>query len=160
MNTEIELSPPECLFNGKEISMKRISITFLALLFVTFAGCDVVKKSGQIEQSSMVTAANEMAAISRLRSIANAEFNYQAQSGGEYGTLDQLVERGLIGDLSSGKLKGYRFEVRVRTGGFEATAVPERVGVTGVRSFYIDQSRIVRGADKKGESATEFDPQV
>jgi len=143
--------------------MKRILIVSTAMLFAVslLTGCDVMpKSSGQIEQSSTVIVANEMAAISRLRSIANAEITYQVESGGQCGTLDQLIERGLIGDPSSGKLTGYKFEVRVKPGGFEATAVPERVGLTGMRSFYVDQSRIVRGADKKGEAATEFDPQV
>lgn len=154
--------PARFLFNGREVSMKRILIIWTAILFTAsvFSGCDMAKPSGQIEQSSMVVAANETAAISRLRSIATAEMNYQAQSGGEYGTLDQLVEKGFMGDPSKGKLTGYRFEVKVRMGNFQATAIPERVGLTGIRSFYVDQSRIVRGADKKGEAATESDPEV
>lgn len=162
MNFNTELPPPADLFNRKGIAMKRVLIVCAALCIVlAVIGCDMVKKSdGKIEQSSMVVAANETAAISRLRSIANAEFNYQAESGGEYGTLDQLIDKGIIGDPSRGKLTGYKFEVRVRPGGFEATAVPERAGLTGIRSFYINESRIVRGADKKGESATEFDPEV
>lgn len=142
--------------------MKRVLIVWTAIFFTQFvlSACDMVKPSGKVEQSSMVVAANETAAISRLRSVANAEMTYQAQSGGDYGTLDQLIEKGLIGDPSKGKLTGYKFEVRVRPGGFEATAVPERAGMTGVRSFYVDQSRIVRGADRKGEAASAFDPEV
>jgi hypothetical protein len=110
------------------------------------------------EQVGAVIAANESAAMARLRSIVTAESAYQVESGGEYATLDTLVQRGMMADPSRGKLTGYRFEVSVKPGGFEATAVPERYGITGRRSFYVDQSRQLHGADKSGAQASASDP--
>ena len=146
--------------------MKRSLMVSLFVVCVLFSGCSelMVSKSGESEkrpeQMPQVTAANEMAAISRLRSIANAELGYQLETPGEYATLDQLVKQGLIGDPNDGKLANYRFEIRVRTGGFDATAVPLKYGISGKRSFYVDETRIVRGSDRNGAQATGADPQV
>ena len=118
------------------------------------------KKSDTPQQSVMVTAANETAAMARLRSIGVAEAQYMAESGGEYGSLDQLIQKRYSGDPSRGKLTGYKFEVQVKAGGFQVTAVPEKYGVTGNRSFYLDESNIMHGADKKGALATQSDPEV
>lgn len=123
------------------------------------AGCGA-NPDKPAEQSVLVTAANETAALARLRAVVQAERRYQIESGGEYGTLDQLIQKGYLNDPSQGKLSGYRFDVRVRPGGFEATAVPEKFGVTGTRSFYVDELNVVHGADKKGAEATSSDPEV
>ncbi|MFY9611652.1 MAG: hypothetical protein WAU45_23940 [Blastocatellia bacterium] len=112
------------------------------------------------EQSVIVTAANETAALARLRAVVQAERRYQVESGGPYATLDQLIQKGYLNDPSQGKLSGYRFDVKVRPGGFEATAVPEKYGVTGTRSFFVDELNVVHGANKKGEQATASDPEV
>ena len=64
-------------------------------------------------------------AMARLRAIGAAEARYGVESGGEYGTLDQLIQNRYINDPSSGKLSGYRFEIKVKPGGFQVTAVPE-----------------------------------
>jgi hypothetical protein len=108
----------------------------------------------------LVTAANETAALTRLRAIADAERRYQVESGGAYATLDQLIQKGYVNDPSRGKLTGYRFDVKARDGSFEATAVPEKFGVTGTRSFFVDELNVVHGADKRGAEATASDPEV
>jgi hypothetical protein len=131
----------------------------MALLTLSFAGCNV-KTEGRPEQIPQVTAANESAAMARLRSIVNAEMAYQFEGEGKYATLDELVQKGAMSDPSKGKLTGYRFDVKVKPGGFEATAVPERFGVTGRRSFYVDESRVLRAADKNGLPASASDPEV
>ncbi len=114
----------------------------------------------QPEQSALVTAANETAAMARLRAIATGEARYQVESGGDYATLDQLIEKRYANDPSSGKLSGYRFEVQVRRGGFQVTAVPEKYGITGKRSFYVDENNVIHAADKKGAPATAMDPEA
>jgi hypothetical protein len=132
------------------------TVLLLGLLLPILAGCN----SRPAEQAPQVIAANEMAAISRLRSIATAESQYSINSGGTYATLDQLINDRLISDPSEGKLTGYRYAVKVRQGGFEATAVPIQTGISGRRSFYIDETRVIRGADKRGEQAGPSDPEV
>lgn len=143
--------------------MKRMltRIVFLLLPLAMFAGCDSPKaKQAATDQAPQVIAGNEMAAVARLRSIATAEMQYQLDSGGSYATMDELIKNRLIGDLSEAKLNGYRFDVRVTPGRFEATAVPVRFGITGKRSFYVDESRVMRGADRRGEQAVASDPEV
>jgi hypothetical protein len=131
----------------------------LALIAALFAACSQQGQKPQ-QQSVLVTAANETAAMARMRAIAQAEAQYQVMSDGEYGTLDQLIAKRYVNDPSSGKLTGYRFEVQVKPAHFEITAVPEKFGVTGTRSFYVDETNIIHGADKKGAPATASDPEV
>lgn len=145
--------------------MKSISIKLVLLVCATisFVSCNEQvgsKPSGAPQQSSMVTAANETAAMARLRSIGVAEASYMAESGREYGTLDQLIQKRYVSDPSGGKLAGYKFDIQVSAGSFQVTAVPEKYGITGNRSFYLDESNIMRGADKKGAAATASDPEV
>ncbi|MEK6321783.1 MAG: hypothetical protein AABN33_08870 [Acidobacteriota bacterium] len=133
-----------------------LRLVLLGLIAGVIAGCS----QQPAEQSVLVTAANETAAMARLRAIAAAEARYQVESEGEYGTLDQLIQKGYVRDPSSGKLTGYRFEVQVKRGGFQATAVPEKPGITGKRSFYVDETNVIHAADKRGAPATESDPEV
>jgi len=140
-----------------------ISLLFLIVVALSAMACnDQQESEGSTAptQSVMVTAANETAAMARLRSIGVAEAQYMAESGGEYGTLDQLIQKRYVGDPSSGKLTGYKFEIQVKAGSFQVTAVPEKYGVTGNRSFYLDESNIMHGADEKGAAATPTDPEV
>lgn len=133
-------------------------LVLLGLVVVVIAGCSQSQKSPG--QSVMVTAANETAAMARLRAIAAAQSQYQVESGGEYGTLDQLIQKRYVNDPSSGKLTGYRFDVQVKRGGFQVTAVPVQSGISGKRSFYLDETNIMHGADKQGAPATASDPAV
>ncbi|HTG16034.1 MAG TPA: hypothetical protein VK747_12360, partial [Blastocatellia bacterium] len=133
--------------------------SLLSLTACLLAGCS--NDPGKpVEQSVLVTAANETAALTRLRAIADAERRYQVESGGAYAPLDQLIQKGYVNDPSRGKLTGYRFDVKVKAGSFQATAVPEKFGVSGTRSFYVDELNVVHGANKKGAEATGSDPEV
>ena len=133
-------------------------LVLLGLAAIVIAGCSQDQKPPA--QSVLVTVADETAARARLHAIAAAEAQYQVISGGGYGTLDQLIEKGYVNDPSSGKLTGYRFEVQVKQGSFQATAVPVQAGISGTRSFYIDETYVIHGADKKGAPATASDPEV
>ncbi|MBI3652852.1 MAG: hypothetical protein HY231_17650 [Acidobacteria bacterium] len=138
--------------------MKNLLVMFA--LTILFAGCSTnnSNSAARPEQVPQVLAANEAAAQARLRSIVTAEMSYQFEGDGQYATLEELVQKGAMSDPSQGKLTGYRFAVKVKPGGFEATAVPERFGITGKRSFFVDESRTLRAADKGGLPATASDP--
>ena len=143
--------------------MRTIKAAIILVVATTMSACMMMAQKTEDkrpEQLPQVTAANEMAAISRLRSIATAEMAYMMESATEYATLGELIEKGLIGDPNDGKLANYKFDIKVKSGGFEATAVPLRYGVSGKRSFIVDETRIVRGADHKGDPADTSDPQV
>ncbi|MGI8919981.1 MAG: DUF3352 domain-containing protein [Pyrinomonadaceae bacterium] len=110
-------------------------------------------------QSSSVIA-NESLAQGKLRTIASAENTFRAtHKDGNYGSLDQLVSAGLISKEFL-EPTGYRIEVRASGSGFEATAVPVEYGKTGTRSFFMDESTILRGGDHGGGPATLADKPV
>ena len=148
--------------------MNRLIPTAVAIVLSAFVcACDLAAsskpdpKDKRPAQMSMITAADELAARSRLQAIVTAETGYAATSAtGQYATLEQLIEQGLTSNPSQGKLARYRFDVKITSHGFEATAVPETYGVTGNRSFFVDETRVIRGADKKGAKATAADPEM
>ena len=103
---------------------------------------------------------NEMIAISVLQLIANGEENYKKTAGnGTYGNIDELVEHKLLGKEMLDKY-GYRFAIATNAHGFEAVATPVEYGKSGKRSFFIDQTGVVRGDDKGGGPATVADKPV
>jgi hypothetical protein len=103
---------------------------------------------------------NEMIAISVLHMIANGEENYKKTAGnGSYGSIDDLVEHKMLGKEMLDKY-GYRFVISTSSHGFEAVATPVEYGKSGKRSFFIDQSGVVRGDDKGGGPATIADKPV
>ena len=141
--------------------MRLTTILTLIVLCAIVAACDSTKNPNggePIKQMTTVNVADEIAARLRLLAIAHAEQGYQTETTGEYGTLDQLKAKGYLMDDSGGQLRRYKFDVTLRPNGFEATAVPEKYGVTGVRSFYIDESQVLHAGDKGGGKATTTDP--
>jgi hypothetical protein len=110
-------------------------------------------------------AGNERCTISAMRVLHSAEMTYSATTGaGSFGLLTNLSLAGLIGiTLASGETHGYYFMITVTdppNPSFKAIAVPQNYGVTGVRSFYIDSTGVLRGADKQGQRADENDPPI
>jgi hypothetical protein len=55
---------------------------------------------------------------------------------------------------------GYKFELTVGGDRFEVSAVPVEYGKGGTLSLYIDSTRVLRGADRNGASATIADPPI
>ncbi|HMF57936.1 MAG TPA: hypothetical protein VK619_16455 [Pyrinomonadaceae bacterium] len=108
---------------------------------------------------------NESGAVSILRTISSAEATYQSTSGnGNYGTLEQLGDQVLIDSiLAKGHRYGYIFKLRIRrassesAASFVALAVPRKYGRTGLRSFYINETGVMRAADRRGAEATVHD---
>lgn len=100
---------------------------------------------------------NEMIAMSGLEMIASAESMHKENEGkGSYGSLDELVKQNLVQKEFLDKY-GYRFEVTASGDHFEATATPVEYGKTGKRSFFVDQSGVVRGDDHNGGPANVMD---
>lgn len=114
--------------------------------------------SGEINPSPAIQ--NERLAIGLMYSIAHAQEQYKKDKGqGSCGTLEQLMEAELI-SKEVVERSGYRFEVIASGDKFEATAVPLEYGKNGKTSLYIDQTRILRGADRNGASANSSDPPI
>ena len=111
---------------------------------------------------------NEKLVMSALRTVYNAQVQYQATIGaGNFGHLAALRQANLIDEvLASGQKYGYYFTLTA-TGTsattparFVLTAVPRLYRKTGIRSFYIDNRCSLRGADKNGGQATINDPAI
>jgi type IV pilus assembly protein PilA len=113
-------------------------------------------------------AANEGSAQSSMRTVFEAELTYQSTVGrGEYGTLADLERASLItSELASGTKWGYRYKVEVKEptsswpARFTVVAVPLTYGSSGRRSFFIDQTGILREEDARGLEASGSSPPV
>jgi hypothetical protein len=103
---------------------------------------------------------NESMAQSTLRTVVSAQETYKATVGkGSFGTLDQLVSANLIPKEMLGN-RGYKIDATTSATRFEVTAVPTEYGKTGKRSFFVDESGVLRGADLGGGPATISDKPV
>ena len=138
---------------------RRFMRLLMMAMLASSAACNS-SKTTVIEQAPQATAGNELAAMTRLQAIGRAELAYQAESGGQYATLDELIKRSMVNDPAKGQLTGYKFDVRVTAHGFEATATPERYGISGKRSFFVDEQNVMRGSDRQGAQATSADPMI
>lgn len=105
-------------------------------------------------------AANEGSAIHSLKTISSAEYAYQGTFA-KYGTLQELAESGLIDpNLASGTKNGYRFTVTLDSSNpeaFEVTGIPVTYQSSGTRSFYVDETFVIRAADNFGGPPTKMD---
>jgi type II secretory pathway pseudopilin PulG len=152
------------------------------LLSVGLILLDVPQMAKQWEQADLD--ASEDAAIADLRSVATALDTYRRA----YGTLpDTLAVLGpappngispeaaslLDADLAAGSKDGYtiRYSVTPAPGNlteeeankaetFSLVSSPKEYGKTGRRSFLLDSSGVLRGADKQGGLATTTDPRI
>lgn len=101
--------------------------------------------------------AQEMSAVAQLRTINQAEVQYQSQFGQFATSLSQLgppssagaaegpQAAGLIPpNLASGTASGYVFNVTQSPSGYSVTAVPKTFGTTGRRTFFTDQTAVIR----------------
>ena len=98
---------------------------------------------------------NERMAIGAMYTIARAEQEYLKKNGSG-GTLEQLIETESVSKEMIAN-SGYRFELTVSADKFEVTAVPLEYGKSGNLSFFIDQTFVLRGADRNGAAATVSD---
>ncbi len=124
------------------------------LILAMVASTSAAMKSMQPGSPEM----NEIIAMSALQMMANAEAQYRADQG-SYGSLESLVSSKLITRDILDKY-GYGFSVTTSGSGFEVVATPSEYGKSGKRSFFIDQSAVLRGDDHGGGPATIADKPV
>ena len=152
------------------------------LLSVGLILLDIPSMQKQWEQADLE--AREDEAIVALRSLATALETYRRAYGKLPDTLDPLgpapksgispEAAGLVdAELSSGSKDGYTIRYRIVPAGgnlpeedanqaakFEIAATPIGYGKNGRRSFFLDSSGVLRGADKHGAVANSADPRV
>jgi hypothetical protein len=152
------------------------------LLSVGLMMLDVPAMAKQWEQADLD--ASEDASIADLRSVALALDTYRRAYGKLPDTLTVLgpappngvspeASSLLDADLAAGSKNGYtiRYSVTPAAGNlpedeanraetFALASSPKEYGKTGRRSFFLDSSGILRGADKQGGVATTTDPRI
>lgn len=102
---------------------------------------------------------NENITKSVLRTLVTAEATFQAtQEDGRYGSLEELTSAGLIDKHMLSY--GYKVDLVVSGNSFAVTAVPLEYGKTGLLSYFIDESGVLRAADHGGGASTIADPPV
>lgn len=137
--------------NGGDLVMHEIRLP------VSLVKSYVVAMSIAVKDAPVI--GGEFRAAAALRHIAYAESAYRDErKKGRYATLEELtaeklVEKEMFEDL------GYKVELNASGDKFEISATPTDYGKTGRRSFFIDESGIVRAADRKGQPATADDPE-
>jgi type IV pilus assembly protein PilA len=109
------------------------------------------------KMNQQLMAANETAAIQHIRTIHAEQTQYYSQFG-KYGeSLAALgpPASGAAGpaaadlipkDLAEGKKSGYLYTLEVTPTGYAITAIPEKFSSSGRRSFYSDQTLVVRNS--------------
>jgi type IV pilus assembly protein PilA len=113
----------------------------------------------------------ETAAIRALQIVREMQVQYQSQYGRFAKSLAELgpptgggapspASAGLIQtDLALGEKQGYRFVLSEKPGGYAITATPVTYGTSGSRSFYSDETMVIRenfGADPATASSPEM----
>jgi type IV pilus assembly protein PilA len=97
----------------------------------------------------------ETAAINAIKTIHSMEVQYQSQYGRYATSLAELgppasgapgpTSADLIGrDLSEGEKQGYKFTLTGTNGGYVINANPVTYGTSGSRTFFSDQTMVVR----------------
>ncbi|MDZ7639292.1 MAG: prepilin-type N-terminal cleavage/methylation domain-containing protein [Bryobacterales bacterium] len=118
----------------------------IILIIVTIA----LPRLGRMRMS-----AQEMAAISHIKTVHTAQAGYFSQFGKYADTLEKLGPSPsgapspdgadlLPGDLSDGEKGGYKFQLTKTETGYAVSAEPTQFGTTGSRTFFSDQSMSVR----------------
>ena len=116
--------------------------------------------SEMIMMKDITVISGEAEAAYILRRIHFAEYQFkEGRKKGRYATLDELFDEKMLEKDYVARL-GYKIEINPLGDKFTATATPRTYGKTGRRSFFIDETGEVRGADHKGQPATADDPPI
>ncbi len=138
---------------------RRIILTALLLLLT---GCqkeapELAKKLPTAEEAEVN---NEASAISSVKNIVTAQLDYSEGSGRGYAmTLVDLGSRGLIDStLESGVKDGYVFSMGSFGNVFTVGARPMIYASTGTRSFFSDESGVIRYTREERPATAEDKP--
>jgi type IV pilus assembly protein PilA len=122
------------------------------------------------KMNKQMQGAREMAVIREVGSVHQAEAQYYSQFGKFATSLSQLGPpvSGADGPeaanilpkiLADGKKNGFTYTLTVTPGGYSITAVPDSFGNSGGRTFYSDQTLVIRN-NWSQEPATPASPEI
>jgi type IV pilus assembly protein PilA len=150
-------------------SRARQGFTLMELLIV-IAIILVIAAIAVPQMNKQLMSAHEMAAIREITTIHQAETQYYSQFGKYAESLAQLgpPASGAPGPnaaeiipkgLADGKASGYIFNVAATPTGYAVTAIPETYNGSGRRTFYSDQTIVIR-QNWSQEPATANSPEI
>ncbi len=150
--------------NRRRNGFSLIELLIVIAIILIIAAIAVPKMNNQMQ------AAHEMAAIRQITTIHQGETQYYSQFGRYATSLTELgppasgaatpAASDLIPKvLADGKNSGYLFTVTATPLGYSVTAVPEAFGSSGRRTFFSDQTLVVRN-NWSQEPATVTSPEI
>ena len=148
------------VYGGKEFATAGLVTSILSVVIIVPIGIIAAIAIPNLLASRR--AANEGSTIQALRQVSSAEATYFSVHG-TYGTLEELANEQLINrGIAAGTRYGYLFKIVSNSNsekptGFQLVAVPITYPNSGRRSFYLDETGVIRAADARGRDATEFD---
>lgn len=153
----------------RERSKRQRGFTLIELLIV-IAIIVILISAAAPKFSQILMNARETAAARHIQTIHTAQAQYSAQFGKYAASLAELGppasgQPGPAGadlipkDLAEGEKGGYRFTLEATPQGYKVTAVPTAYGNTGRRTFYSDQTMVIR-ENWGQEPATAASPEM
>ena len=118
-----------------------LMVVVAGVVVFTIAGVAVPKMQRAVRQAA------EVSAVQQIHMIQTAQAQYFAQFRRYAASLAELGPTGadlIPSDLASGVKDGYRFALQGDASGYRLQALPVTYGKTGVRTFYADESGVVR----------------
>lgn len=95
---------------------------------------------------------NQLKAVQAMLVIREAEKAFNAKYA-RYAALQDLASAGFIDrTLANGNKDGYKFEVTPNENGYKALATPLQFKITGAWAYYLDETGILRGSPKDGNT--------
>lgn len=102
----------------------------------------------------------ESRAMGALNMMYSAQMNFRETSGkGRFGTLQELKAANLVTEQTF-QMDEYRLELNASGDKFEASATPAMYPERGRRSFFVNETGVIRGGDKGGQRASVSDEPV
>jgi prepilin-type N-terminal cleavage/methylation domain-containing protein len=105
--------------------------------------------------------ANEASAISALRTISSACISFRSVNAAYPATLTSLsgaTPPYIDAVLGAGVKGGYSFSITASSANtFSATARPQAYQTTGTRSFFVDESGVIRWTDANADATSASD---
>jgi type IV pilus assembly protein PilA len=153
MNRQRQLSDDSAC--GARAGARRQRGFSLIELLIVIAIILIIAAIAVPKMNNQVMAAHEMAAIRQVGTIHQAETQFYSQFGRYAASLAELgppasgaaspAAADLIPKvLADGKNSGYTFTVTANATGYAVTAIPDAFGSSGRRTFYSDQTLVIR----------------
>ncbi len=160
---------PEAVMNKRRKYGSRRGFTLIEMLIVVAIVLIIAAVAiPRLDKARMQT--QETAAIRQIQTLHTAQAQYYSQFGRYATKLEELGPptsgqegpggAGLISeDLAKGRKSGYVFTMQGGPGGYTINANPETYNGTGRRTFYSDQTMVIR-ENWGAEPATANSPEI